>query len=160
MDPFHRTMTFVLEWEGGYVNDPDDPGGETKYGIAKRYHPDIDIRNLTAEKAKEIYRRDYWERARCHKLPPRVATAMMDTAVNLGTRRAAELLQRALKIPDDGIIGEQTISAAQGDRNAPNKLIAERLRYYAEKCVESPVKLKYMRGWSARCIALVHFIGP
>jgi len=58
-DNFERCIAFVLRHEGGYVNDPRDPGGETKYGISKRAYPGLDIKNLTEEQAKEIYRQDY-----------------------------------------------------------------------------------------------------
>ena len=58
MKSFDEIIKHVLEHEGGYVNDPKDLGGETKYGITKRFYPDIDIKNLTIEEAKEIYKKD------------------------------------------------------------------------------------------------------
>ena len=58
---FDEIIEVVLEHEGGYVNDPKDPGGETNFGIAKRSHPDVDIKNLTKESAKEIYKEVYWD---------------------------------------------------------------------------------------------------
>ena len=60
MMPFYQEIKHVLKREGGYVNDPDDPGGETKYGISKRAHPDVDIASLTPESAAEIYKDYYW----------------------------------------------------------------------------------------------------
>ena len=62
---FDEIIEVVLHHEGGYVNDPKDPGGETNYGISKRAYPDVDIKNLTEDGAKDIYRRDYWEKYRC-----------------------------------------------------------------------------------------------
>lgn len=59
-DDFEKAFAFVLEHEKGYVNNPKDPGGETKYGICKKYHPNLDIKNLTVEQAKEIYYNEYW----------------------------------------------------------------------------------------------------
>jgi len=59
----------VLKREGGYVDDPTDRGGETKYGISKRSYPQLDIKNLTLEQALEIYRKDYWKPSRVEKLP-------------------------------------------------------------------------------------------
>jgi hypothetical protein len=91
IDAFEAAMNFVLRWEGGYVNDPYDPGGETKYGISKRQYPHLDIKNLTLDQAKEIYRRDYWAPSGCDKLPPQAAVALFDTAVNIGVRRALSL---------------------------------------------------------------------
>ncbi len=60
-EAFSAALKFALKWEGGYVNDPDDPGGETKYGISKRAHPEVDIKNLTVAQAGEIYKREYWD---------------------------------------------------------------------------------------------------
>ena len=57
MAHFERAIDKTLAWEGGYVNDPKDPGGETKYGISKRAHPDVDIKNLSREKACAIYKK-------------------------------------------------------------------------------------------------------
>ena len=69
MKNFNEIIEQVLEHEGGYVNDPKDLGGETKYGITKRFYPDVDIKNLTVEQAKEIYKKDYWDRNRVESLP-------------------------------------------------------------------------------------------
>ena len=60
---FDEIIEVVLEHEGGYVNDPHDAGGETNFGIAKRWYPDVDIKNLTKEQAKKIYHQDYWSPA-------------------------------------------------------------------------------------------------
>ena len=68
---FEEIIEQVLEHEGGYVNDPDDPGGETKFGIAKKFNPDVDIKNLTKEGAKEIYRQKYWNPSKADKVPDR-----------------------------------------------------------------------------------------
>lgn len=65
---FEKAVAFVLRHEGGYTNDNRDPGGETKFGISKRAYPSLDIKNLTEEQAKVIYRRDYWDRAGCGDL--------------------------------------------------------------------------------------------
>lgn len=69
----------------GYVNDPHDPGGETKYGISKRAHPDEDIKNLTLERAGEIYFQDYWLPNHCFQLDWPMNLCVFDTAVNMGT---------------------------------------------------------------------------
>ncbi len=81
-------MDFVFKWEGGYVNRVDDPGGETRYGISKRAHPDVDIKNLTKDAAMEIYRADYWLKAGCEGLPWPDCLVQFDTAVNMGVGRA------------------------------------------------------------------------
>jgi lysozyme family protein len=86
---FEKAMEFLLKWEGGYVNDPRDPGGETKYGISKRSHPNVDIANLTVEQATAIYKRDYWDALNLDALPPCFGIAVFDAAVNCGKAKAA-----------------------------------------------------------------------
>ena len=92
---FEEIIDIVLDHEGGYVNDPDDAGGETKYGIAKRWYPDVDIKNLTKEQAKKIYHTDYWRRGKCDELPPQLRHIYFDMCVNFGRRGAVKVLQQA-----------------------------------------------------------------
>ena len=108
---FEQCFKQLIHHEGGYVNDPKDPGGETKYGISKRSYPDVDIAALTLEQAQAIYLRDYWMRARCDELPPAIAFLVFDCAVNSGIGQAIRFLQRAVGVADDGLIGPMTIAA-------------------------------------------------
>jgi lysozyme family protein len=85
---FIKAMKFVLKWEGGYTNDPNDPGGETKYGISKRSYPDLDIKNLTIEEATDIYYQNYWLKAGCDNVLFPFNLIFFDTAVNCGVERA------------------------------------------------------------------------
>jgi len=107
----------TLGHEGGYSNDPDDPGGETKFGISKRQYPNEDIEGLTIERAKEIYRRDYWDKLRLDEVrDPEVAAEIFDTAVNTGIGPAIKIAQRALEflgqaLVVDGAMGAQTLTA-------------------------------------------------
>lgn len=99
VDAFAQALAFTLQREGGYVNDPADPGGETNYGLSKRAYPDLDIRNLTLEQAAQIYRRDYWERPgfnRVAEVAPALAVRLFDLGVNCGTVTAGKMLQRAI----------------------------------------------------------------
>lgn len=113
MTPFESAVRLVLDIETDRVtNDPNDPGGLTKYGISKRAYPDLDIANLTEAQAVEIYRRDYWNKCRGDELPPAVACVVFDCAVNQGLREAGLILQRSLRITADGVIGSQTALAA------------------------------------------------
>ncbi len=132
-DNFCRAISFVLKWEGGYVNDPDDPGGETKYGISKRYHPKVDIKALTKKEAEDIYRREYWLQAGCHKMPWPDSLVHLDAAVNLGVARAANF----------GLLAS----------NWTDYLFL-RIEYYCSRVREKPVKLKYLKGWLNRVIDL------
>lgn len=94
---FERAVTFVLAWEGGYINNPVDPGGETNWGISKRSYPNVDIRNLTVAQATEIYRTDYWLRAGCDALTWPLSLMHFDTAVNCGVGKANQFLAMAAK---------------------------------------------------------------
>jgi lysozyme family protein len=100
MSEFLTAIPYVLKNEGGYVNNPKDPGGETKYGICKRDHPLVDIKNLTPEQADEIYRTQYWSCGGIASQP--VATKFLDMAVNMeGTGRAGaavKILQQAVAV--------------------------------------------------------------
>jgi len=90
---FNSCVTLTLWLEGGYVNNPNDPGGETKYGISKRAHPNVDIANLTLDEAKEIYLDEYWMPSGCENLPTPLDLCVFDAAVNSGITRAAQWLK-------------------------------------------------------------------
>lgn len=155
MSAFDGFIGRVLSHEGGYVNDPRDPGGETKFGIAKRSYPSVDIKGLTRDAAIEIYRRDFWARVQGDKLPRAVAFQALDAAVNHGIGNAVRWLQRAAGVADDGVIGPMTLAAL--GRAEPADLVlrfnAERLRFYA--------KLKtfdtFGRGWINRVAGNLDF---
>ena len=109
---FSTVIKMVLEHEGGYVNHPSDPGGETKYGISKRAYPEVNIADLTEEDAEEIYFNDYWNRIKGEELPAGVACVVMDYAVNSGISRASKALQSVCGIANgDGIIGPASLNS-------------------------------------------------
>ena len=91
---FERAFEIVVGHEGGYVNNPRDPGGETKYGISKRAHPDVDIKALTLDQARDIYRKDYWDPLKLDAQPWHKALPLFDCAVNQGRGVALELYQQ------------------------------------------------------------------
>ncbi|HEX7048605.1 MAG TPA: glycosyl hydrolase 108 family protein [Longimicrobiales bacterium] len=113
MDGFDHAVAIVLEREGVLSDHPADDGGLTKYGISQRAYPHLDIRNLTIDQAIEIYRRDFWDRCRCGRLPWPFALALFDGAVNHGPGLAARLMQKAVHAPADGIVGPFTIGRIQ-----------------------------------------------
>ena len=86
---FDLAFSLVIGHEGGYVNDPRDPGGETKFGISKKSYPNLNIRLLTLADAKRIYLRDYWNRLQLDRLPDAVRFDLFDAAVNSGLTTAA-----------------------------------------------------------------------
>lgn len=95
-DNLEKALAFTLESEGHYANDKFDPGGETKWGIARKYHMDIPEekwRNLTFEDAKEIYINEYWNLLKCDLLPSPLDIATFDTAVNPGQGRCRRMLR-------------------------------------------------------------------
>jgi lysozyme family protein len=85
MSNFDSAFGIIVGIEAGYVNDPQDPGGETKYGISKRRYPNEDIKNLTLDRAKALYQRDYWNAHKCDNMPWEQALLVFDTAVNGGS---------------------------------------------------------------------------
>ena len=101
---------------GGYVNNPADPGGETKYGISKHAYPNVDIAALTEDGAKAIYESDYWLSCQCDAMPWAVGWVVFDCAVNHGHYRAVYWLQKVLGMAADGYIGPVTIAAVQKAR--------------------------------------------
>lgn len=126
---FPEALKFVLEREGGYVNDPADPGGETKYGISKKAYPNVDIRNLTPELAGTIYQNDYWGPSGCEHLTPGMALVVFDSAVNVGVARAAGWLAQ---FPD------------------ADDYLWRRVAHYRELAQKRPVMGKFLVGWLRR----------
>ena len=150
---FDDIIEVVLKHEGGYVNDPVDPGGETNFGIAKRSHPDVDIKNLTEEGAKEIYYQDYWMKNRVPQLPDDLKHIYFDMCVNQGRGRAVKILQQAanakganLKV--DGGLGPKTIGALNGVEL--DRVRAYRIKYYADLVTRKPNLEKFYFGWFRR----------
>ena len=146
----------VVEREGGYVNDPDDPGGETKYGISKKAYPKVGIKHLTLDDAVEIYKNDYWIPAKVEQLPDRLQGQYFDMVVNQGKVKSARILQRACngknknKIEVDGQVGPKTIKATA--KLEPERLRAYRLMEYARLALTRPELEKYYYGWVRRAL--------
>ena len=153
MKDFNEIIEKVLEHEGGYVNDPKDLGGETKYGITKRFYPDIDIKNLTIEQAKDIYKSDYWDRNKVESLPQNLWHIYFDMCVNMGKRTAVKVLQRAAvnkgrDIEVDGGLGPMTIGALKGVEL--DRVRAFRVKYYVDLITARPEQEKFYLGWFRR----------
>jgi len=130
---FEKAIKFILKWEGGYSNDPNDSGGETKYGISKKSYPNEDIKNMTLERAKEIYYQNYWLKTNCNKLPSPLNLIVFDTAVNCGRNRANKFLISSLGWQD---------------------YLFKRIEFYAG--LENAKY--YLRGWVNRVIDLYNLI--
>lgn len=155
---FSSIVRWIFAHEGGYVNDPVDPGGETNYGISKRSYPNEDIRGLTIDRAAAIYYADWWKRYHIYRLESdRVAAKVLDACVNVGPRTGIKLLQMAIKrcgnaIQVDGHIGPETSKAA--NMCEAGRLAAELAdllaAYYIEKVKAHPERRKYLNGWLRR----------
>ena len=153
MKTFNEIIEKVLEHEGGYVNDPKDLGGETKYGITKRFYPDVDIKNLTIEQATEIYKKDYWDKNKVESLPQNLWHIYFDMCVNMGKRTAVKVLQRAAvnkgrDIEVDGGLGPMTIGALKGVEL--DRVRAFRVKYYVDLITARPEQEKFYLGWFRR----------
>ena len=102
---FDECFQKLIGHEGGYVNNPKDPGGETKYGISQRAYPNTDIKNLSLKQAKAIYYTDYFIPSGAERAPDAVKFDLFDAAVNSGVIQAKRWLQQAAGVTADGVLG-------------------------------------------------------
>lgn len=149
---FDRAFARTIGHEGGYVDDPRDPGGRTKFGISQRAYPHEDIASMTVERAKLIYVRDYWQSCRCQDMPDVVAAEVFDAAVNCGTAQAKRWVQRAAGVADDGVIGPITIDAIRADPD-PSALAARVLGHRLAFHADLSTWPTFGRGWARRIAA-------
>lgn len=152
---FDFAFSHTLTQEGGHSNDPDDPGGETRWGISKKSYPQLDIENLSAVQAREIYHQDFWIPLRLDDVgSQRKANAIFDVAVNLGKYAAVRMVQKLCKVPVDGLVGIQTIQAINDylEWGFIIKLAKARADYYVALCQKNPTLLKFLSGWLRRTI--------
>jgi len=152
---FYNIVEDILVREGGYVFHKNDPGGETKYGIAKRSHPKEDIKNLTKSRAVEIYEQDYWIPSKASKLPENIMSTYFDMVVNMGQRRAVKILQKACnskgcKLVVDGLIGRKTIAASKKIDNSRLKVF--RILFYTDLINRKPKLADFIVGWLRRAM--------
>lgn len=146
---FRYAVEEVLRSEGGYVHDPQDPGGETNYGISRRSYPNVDIANLTRDEAVAIYYRDFWLAAKCDQLPPSLGVVVFDSAVNQGVGKAIRMLQEAIGVPVDGVIGPQTISRAKlAPKTALVDFTTHRILHYTGLSGFA----RFGKGWVSRAV--------
>lgn len=152
MSDFDAVFAATIGLEGGYVNDPQDPGGETKYGISKRQYPSEDIPTMTLERAKILYKRDYWDAVKGDMLPAKLNHIVFDTAVNQGVDAAIKLLQRVLGVTQDGILGKDTMRMLEQKMSKTlccNYLSERAMRYIGTRNFD-----RFGRGWFYRLFSL------
>jgi len=108
-----KCLETILHHEGGYVNHPKDPGGETNLGVTKRVYEEFggtkDMKDLTREDVEPIYKKNYWDRVKGDDLPAGLDLCVFDFGVNAGTGRAAKYLQSLIGATPDGGIGPNTL---------------------------------------------------
>jgi len=154
---FDTAFTKLLGHEGGYVNHPNDPGGETNWGITKAVAREFgytgSMRDLPSDTAKRIYRVKYWDTVKADEMPDAVRYPLFDAAVNSGVGQAARWLQRALGVADDGKIGAITIAKAkQSDGVAvASAMIGQRLQFMTDLSTWPA----FGKGWARRIASLM-----
>jgi lysozyme family protein len=153
---WNACLAFVLATEGGYVDDPMDPGGATNLGItldvlSQWRHSAVtkdDVRNLGRDEAAAIYRTNYWNASRCPDLPAGLDLMVFDASVNTGNGRSARFLQEALGVATDGSIGPLTLAAA--DRKPTAGVIDDLARIRLAFYQGLPTYYHFGVGWTAR----------
>lgn len=161
---FDLAVKFVLENEGGYSNNRDDHGGATKFGIATKFHPGIDVTTLTREQAIQIYKDRYWDTTQIPFIVnPNLRIKIFDASVLIGYGAATKAIQRALKctgleVQVDGVFGKKTL---QNINDCVDQIglqwafIAEFSHYLEEVAEEKPEEQKFLVGWLNRAYDVV-----
>lgn len=167
---FEKAFARLIGHEGGYSTDRNDPGNwtggkvgkgvlkGTKYGIAANTYPNLDIKNLTLEQAKAIYKKDWWDKLGAEQLHPAIVYQLWDFAVNAGKSRAVKELQQVAGVIDDGILGAKTIAAVKAlpVTDVLILLTAERLRFYTSLTTWGT----YGKGWTNRVADNLKYVVP
>ncbi len=130
MENWEKAVDWVLSKEGGYIDDPKDPGGETNFGISKRKFPELDIKNLTKDTTKDIYRRTYWTSNLLDSYPWPYSAACLDSYVQHRPEVAKGMIERS-----------------GGDLRA---LLEARRVFYLNLIAKKPELIKFKNGWLNR----------
>lgn len=159
-----QALAFTIPAEGGYVNNPADPGGATNHGItqgtynayrASLKYPPQDVSLITDAEVQAIYSEMYWTPAHCPDMPAALACAHFDTAVNMGVNSAIKMLQRAAGVDDDGVYGPAT--SAEVTHQGNNLIIPyldERRARYRQIVAAKPTQEVFLKGWLNRVNSL------
>lgn len=157
---FETCVRITLKEEGGFQKDPGDSGNwtggkigkgilkGTKYGISAASYPTLDIKNLTIERATDIYRSDFWDRLRADELPEFIRMSIFDMAVTAGVAGAIRVLQLAVKVAQNGKLDSITIREAKF--LGLDEFTEARKEYYRGVVERKPEKKKYLNGWLNR----------
>jgi len=162
---FQSALSFVLQAEGGYSNDPADHGGSTNHGITQSEYTQWlaangkspgDVRNITDQEVSIIYQHDYWNVGHCPDLPNVIAFVHFDACVQHGVGRAAKFLQTALGVTADGLIGPGTLGAAQKSNQTvvAATYVSIRRNFYNAIVAHDSTQGRFLSGWLNRMDSL------
>lgn len=181
MSSFEPAVKVVLKHEGGYVNNPNDPGGATNFGISLRFladHPEEgdfnhdghvdaeDIRNMTPEQAMEVYKNEWWNKFNYGSIIDQtLATKVFDMSVNMGAKRAHIIVQTALnsafglKLSVDGVLGSATYSVINNctddtEQTLMTAICDEQWGFYQRLIEQKPSLSVFAKGWKNRAYEL------
>ena len=153
---YKKCLETILHHEGGYVNHPKDPGGETNLGVTKRVYEEFggtkDMKDLTREDVEPIYKKNYWDRLKGDQLPAGLDLCVFDFGVNAGTGRAAKFLQKMIGTTPDGGIGPMTLKSVNeyvtknGIENTIKRYQMGRQKYYESLSTFAT----FGKGWTRR----------
>lgn len=155
MASFELAIQKTLENEGLLSNDLSDKGGITKFGISKTSYPDEDIPNLTLDRAKYLYKKDYWNPILGDQISSQeVAETLFDFAVNGGVGTSVKLAQRVIKVDDDGKMGTNTLKALNNFEPSSfiDKFTIAKIKRYRDICLKNPDQKKFFFGWINRAL--------
>lgn len=170
MSKFDRAIDFIFEVEGYVSNHKADAGGYTKYGIAQKSHPNVNVRTLTLDGAKAIYKKDYWDACKCEEFDEAVGLYVMDFAVNSGTGTAAKALQKCANrlisgkaespLVVDGKIGPKSIEAIKGlnQKALVSALHAFRTAFFFSIVKKNASQNVFLKGWMNRLAKLNMYV--
>ena len=164
-DRFAACLAVTLQQEGGFSNNPADPGGATMRGVTQRVYTayrvahglvDQTVANISDAELSDIYRSEYWAPVCCDQLPMGVDLCAFDFAVNAGDTRSEMVLQQSLGVTVDGHVGPQTISAAKAaDPHAlAGRMLDLRATFYRQLATATPSDSEFLDGWLNRVAAL------
>ena len=164
-DRFSTCLAFVLQQEGGFCDNHNDPGGATNKGVTQRVYdayrtahgmPQQSVASIVDSEVSDIYKSEYWEPISGDLLPAGVDLAAFDAAVNMGTGTSAKLLQQALGVTADGSIGPGTLAAvkAADAQSLAGRMLELRNAYYRQICIAHPLEEEFLCGWLNRVAAL------
>ena len=165
---FNTAFDRVIGHEGGFQNDKKDRGnwttGEvgkglckgTKFGISAMSYPELDIQNLTVNQAKDIYKRDWWNKYKLDNFHPAIAYQLFDAGINHGMKTAIKFLQRSVGVDDDGIVGPKTMEAVNklDEVEIAIGFLAARLQYFTEVKTWN----EYGKGWARRVVTNLKYV--